>query len=42
MKTAVKVVFVMMLVVLLAFGAYAQEKLWNELNIKVVRLYQQG
>lgn len=42
MKTLAKTTLVMMLVLFFTAFASAQETLWNELNAKLVTLYQQG
>lgn len=42
LSCGVKIVLMMTLTVSLALPAYAQEKLWKELDAKVAVLYQQG
>lgn len=42
MKTLAKTTLVMMLILSFTAFAWAQETLWNELNAKLVTLYQQG
>ena len=43
MKTLSKIIFlIMVLVILIKANAYPQEALWNELNARVEKLYQQG
>ena len=42
MRKLTKIALLTVLIVSSTRLAYAQEKLWNELNTKVVRLYRQG
>ena len=36
-----KIIFIFTMALLCTFPAYAQEALWNELNSKVIKFYQQ-
>jgi len=42
MKRSVKVILMMIMVISVSKVAYSQEALWNELNAKSTKLYQQG
>src|SRR3972149_4631639 len=42
MKRSVKVILMVVMVISVSKVAYSQESLWNELNAKFTKLYQQG